>query len=351
MTDFRNPNRRTLLKGGAALLAAPAILPRSALGAEVLYVNTWGGGYTEVERKAFFEPFTKETGIEIRTVAPVSFSKLKAQVQSNNYEWDVSSITISEVRQALLENLLEPVDYTVLDKNKLAPGVIYKDVCVASTSLGTGLVYRKDKFPNGGPQTWADYWDAKKFPQIRGGFDQPYSMLAFALLADGVPKDKIYPMDLDRAFKKMSEIKPHIKVWWTQGTQSQTLIESGEVDMVPMWNGRAQELIDRGVPLEIMWPGTQVSFTQRFVPKGTPRAKLAWKYIEFTSLAKPMADFARGMNYGPSNPEAFKYLSPTEAAKMPSSEEHLKVGFIQDDEWLAPNLAKMRERWTQWIAG
>ena len=347
-------SRRTLLQGGAAstiILAAPTIITRPAKAADVLYVNTWGGVFTEAEQVSLFTPFTKATGIEVRPVAPVSMAKLKAQVQSNTYDWDVTEISMGEARQMIEENLLEKVDYTVLDKNKITPGTIYKDYSVASTSIGSGLVYRKDKFPNGGPQNWADFWDVKKFPGDRALIDQAYTIIAFALLADGVPRDKLYPFDLDRAFKKLNEIKPHIKVWWKQGAQSEELIRSGEVVMMSMWNGRAQGLIDKGVPLQIVWNGTQVTYSQRFVPKGTPRAKLAWKYIEFASQAQPMAEFAKRMYYGPSNPDSFKYMTAEETAKMPSAPENLKVTYTPNDDYLAPNLAKINERWAQWIAG
>jgi putative spermidine/putrescine transport system substrate-binding protein len=57
-----------------------------------------------------------------------------------------------------------------------------------------------------------------------------------------VPPDKLYPMDIEPAFKKLDQIKPHIKVWWTQGNQSQQLIRDGEIDMMSIWNARASEL-------------------------------------------------------------------------------------------------------------
>ena len=66
------------------------------------------------------------------------------------------------------------------------------------------------------------------------------------LLADGVPADKLYPLDLDRAFKKLDEIKPHITVWWTSGAQSAQLLNDGEVDMVMAWNGRVSALTKEG---------------------------------------------------------------------------------------------------------
>ena len=72
--------------------------------------------------------------------------------------------------------------------------------------------------------------------------NNPVRTLQFALVADGVPLDKVFPIDVDRAFKKLEQIKPHIKVWWTQGNQSQQLMRDGEVDMMVMWNARASEL-------------------------------------------------------------------------------------------------------------
>jgi putative spermidine/putrescine transport system substrate-binding protein len=38
-------------------------------------------------------------------------------------------------------------------------------------------------------------------------------MLEIALLADGVAPDKLYPLDLDRAFKKLDTIKKNT-IWW-----------------------------------------------------------------------------------------------------------------------------------------
>src|SRR5260370_39829661 len=76
----------------------------------IVYVHSHGGVWETSWRKAFFEPFTAQTGIAIRTVPGVSFAKLKAQVQTRNYEWDVVNIGEVEYAQAVLENLLEKVD-------------------------------------------------------------------------------------------------------------------------------------------------------------------------------------------------------------------------------------------------
>src|SRR6266851_9231844 len=83
-------SRRGVLALGAssALAGAPFVRP-SRSQTRTVYVNSYGGVWETSWRKAFFEPFTAQTGIAIRTVPGVSFAKLKAQVQTRNYEWDV----------------------------------------------------------------------------------------------------------------------------------------------------------------------------------------------------------------------------------------------------------------------
>ncbi len=193
-------------------------------------------------------------------------------MQTGNYEYDLINLGDSEFAQAVHDGLVEKVDKEAAKADQLPPSLV-REYGIVSYSLGTNIVYRKDKFPNGGPQSWADFWDVKKFPGPRCLFDRSFTCLAFALLADGVPIDKLYPMDLDRAFRKMDEIKPHIKVWWHDGAQSQQLIRDGEVDMIAMWSARAVDLIDDKVPLEIVWNGAELYWANLIVPKGDPNAK------------------------------------------------------------------------------
>jgi putative spermidine/putrescine transport system substrate-binding protein len=246
------------------------------------------------------------------------------------------------------EGLLEKVDKTAAKTDQLPPEIV-REYAITSYSLGTNIVYRKDKFPNGGPQNWADFWDVKRFPGPRCMYDRSFTCLAFALLADGVPADKLYPMDIDRAFRKMSELKPHIKVWWREGTQSQQLIRDGEVDMIAMWSARAVDLIEDKVPLELVWNGAEIYNSNLMVPRGDPNAKNAWEFCNFVAQAKPQAEFAMMLPYGPANLGARALMTEARLRQTPAWPDNIKVGFKHDAEWLAPRLAQIRERWTQWL--
>ena len=346
-------SRRAMLVAGAgSLVGAPAILRSAAASAEgkILYVNSYGGVWESSWRKAFFDPFTAASGIKIKTVPGVSFAKLKAEVQTGNYQYDQSNLGDSEYAQAAQEGLLERLDKGAANAAQLPPSLV-REFGIVSYSLGTNIVYRKDKFRNGGPQNWADFWNVKKFPGPRCLFDRSFTCLAFALLADGVPRDKLYPMDIDRAFRKMDEIKPHIKVWWHDGAQSQQLIRDAEVDMIAMWSARAVDLIKDNVPLELVWNGAELYWANLVVPKGDPNAKAAWQFAGFVAQAKPQADFATLLPYWPANPGARALMPEAKLRLTPAWPANEAVMFQHDTKWLAPRLAEIRERWTQWMTG
>src|SRR5262249_44965240 len=191
--------RNMLATAGGALIAAPFVRTSAQAQGKIVYVNSYGGVWETSWKKAFFDPFTTQTGIQIRTVPGVSFAKFKAQGQTRNYEWDVINMGDVEYGHAQLEGWAEKNDPLAAPTDQLPPRIV-RDYAITSYYLGTNIVYRKDRFPNGGPQSWTDFWDVRKFPGARCLIDRSFSCLAFALLADGVPADKLYPMDIDRAF-------------------------------------------------------------------------------------------------------------------------------------------------------
>src|SRR5262249_47038418 len=90
---FDRRRRRLLQTAGAAAVFGPLLVPeRTIAQPRPLYVNSWGGSFPAAQEAAYFKPFTALTGIPIRTVTPVSYAKIKAQVQSGRYEFDMTSI-------------------------------------------------------------------------------------------------------------------------------------------------------------------------------------------------------------------------------------------------------------------
>ena len=185
--------------------------------------------------------------------------------------------------------------------------------------FATILAYRTDAFEGKGkepPKTWVDLFDVKKFPGRRSMRKHPFDTIEQALLADGVPREKLYPLDFDRAFKKLDTIKKDIAVWWTGGAQTSQLLKSGEVDICACWNARAQAAIDDGAPVKLIWDPASVD-TGRLVDhqgyaqgRPVPRVRQVLR-----SIPARQAIFTKHLAYGPTHPDAYKTI-PAERAKV-----------------------------------
>jgi len=335
-----------LLRISLAAIAVSAALP---VYAQTVTITTAGGDYGNAIKEAMWAPAAKELGYDVREETQSDgLAALKMQVTSGAITTDIIHLGSPEGAQAAAQSLLEPLDYKIIDANSVPAGA-KSDYCYPFDSYGTVMSWNTKTYGDKGPQSWADFWDVKKFPGPRCLYDRSFSCLAFAMLADGVRPDKLYPMDIDHAFRKMSELKPHIKTWWREGSQSQQLIRDGEVDMIAMWSARGVDLIEDKVPLELVWNGAETYYANLLVPKGNPRAKLAWEFCNFVAQAKPQAEFAMLLPYGPANPGARALMTEARLKQTPAWPDNEKVSFQHDAAWIAPRLAQIRERWTRWL--
>ena len=220
---------------------------------------------------------------------------------------------------------------------------------MGTDTYATIIAYRTDKFGQHGPSSWADFWDVKKFPGRRAMHKHPIDTLEEALMADGVPMDKLYPIDMDRAFKKLDQIKSQVDVWWTGGAQTTQMLESGEVDMLPTWNARAQVVIDAGKPVALSWNQGIYSMEGWVIPKGDPNADLGRKFVTFCANAKRQAEFFDKLSYGPTNPRAYDYISKERAKSLPTAPQNLKLMVQSSTEWWGKNKEKAIERFNSWL--
>jgi putative spermidine/putrescine transport system substrate-binding protein len=347
--------------GLVALAAAGApsrVRPVSAQagsGGQVI-VRALGGNHLAAVEKAIFKPFTEATGIKVVPVPSVA-AQVLAQVQAGRAQVDV--LDIGEVSTMFLEKngALEPIPY---DQFKLTnpqdlDAPMRRPSMLGNIYAATVLVYNTQAFKAGTqPKSWAEFWDAEKFPGPRTLADAKTGSAAeleFALLADGVPAAQLYPIDVERAFQSLSRIKRHIVKWWQTGPMSSELLERKEVVLGGIWNGRVQDLIDKGAPLAIEW--NQAKRLRQFysIVKGAPNRANAARFLDFALQPKVQAELTRYVAYGPANRQAHQYVRPEDARKLPSTPAHFAAGFDQDGVWWSENLEKVNERWQSWILG
>ena len=314
-----------------------------------LTIVSWGGSFQEAQRKAFFEPFAKEFGINVVEDSPSDQAKIKAMVKTKNVTWDVVDLGSYYPDNIGRMGFLEPIDYSIVDKTDLLEKFA-AEYHVGTITYSTILAYRSDVFkkPNV-PTSTADFWNVEKFPGRRSLYDDPMANLTYAMVALGYPYDQVYPLTeekLDKAFKKLDEVKPHVTVWWTAGAQPAQLLTDKEVVMASAWNGRIEVVKRTGVPLEIVWNGAALQGDSWVIPKGTPNKELAMLYIAWASLPENNWRTAKYISYGAINKKSFPLVTGDYKGCLPSDFNAVQVH--TDFAWWSNNYSRIQERWLEW---
>ena len=349
-------SRRSLLKAAAASSAAltmPAVWT-SARAERKLVVRDPGGEYLTAFGEAFYEPFTKETGIAITnaTSEPDPIGQIRAMVETKNYVWDVALIAIAPTLTAVEWGVCEEIApaggpgafLSKIPEHMRTPYILGTNV------FATVMAYRTDTMKKA-PRDWKDFWDLDGLPGVRSLYKAPFDTLEFALLADGVDPANLYPLDLDRAFKKLDQVKDQIKIWWSTGAQTSQLLSSGEADVVSAWNGRAQLAINDGSPVALNWNQSLWTYEGWVILKGGPNVDLCREFVEFCAQGKQQALYTKSLAYGPTALDAYDHIDPAIAKTLPTYPENFKQSIEVNAKYWAQHQEAAQDRFNAWLLG
>ena len=343
--------RRNLLLGMAASASAAALPSftglRAQSGGRVVF-NGAGGSWQKNARQAWLTPFTEATGIDVVDVFPFDIGRLSAMVGTGTAEWDVTDIPAAMVGTAIKEELLETIDYGIINREGLPPEMFGEHYVVYGHFANLMIANSKRFTASKKPQSWTDYWDVERFSGPRTFRKLPSPQLEFALIADGVALDQLYPLDLARAFRKLDEIKPHVR-WWTSGAQSIQLVADREADMGTTFSGRATTARKQGVPIEINWNQAGLASLYFVVPKGAKNKDNAMRLINFIVQAAQQAKMANLNRTSPANSQAFAQIDAAIAPDLPTAPAHRSGMFHIDDSYWWENLGPIKQRFDEWL--
>ncbi|MGY4362894.1 putative spermidine/putrescine transport system substrate-binding protein [Bradyrhizobium sp. i1.3.6] len=339
--------------GPGAVMLAPV---KPALAADQVTITSYGGALQMSNRKAYFEPFAKATGIKVtEDEFNGEIAKVRAMVESKTVSWDVVDIAGSAAAQMCSDGIIETIDWNKLglDRARFINGDTHE--CGVPSFISTTVIaYDKDKLPNG-PKTIADLFDMQRFPGRRGLLKIPNGNLEWALIADGVAVKDVYkvldmPEGVDRAFRKLDTIKKDV-VWWQAGAQAPQLLADGQVVMTSAYNGRIYDAIkNSGKHFEIMWDAQAWGASVWTIPKGSAHRDAAYKFVAFAASAQAQADFARYIPYGPANKDAEAFVDPAIRPDLPTAPEHIRNGLRVDLVFWAEKGDELNQRFTAWLA-
>jgi putative spermidine/putrescine transport system substrate-binding protein len=333
-----------------ALAALAAVLLPAAAQTQLTVVN-FGGANANAQKKAFYEPIEKN-GVK---VVPVEYNgeqaKIKAMVETKKVTWDVVEVESPDVARGCDEGLFEKLDYAKIGaKGDFVPAAV-SECGVGIFVWSTVMAYNGDKVKTA-PVTWSDFWDVKKTPGKRGMRKGARYNLEFALMADGVAPADVYKVlatkdGAERAFKKLTELKPNIQ-WWEAGAQPPQFLVAGDVVMSTAYNGRIDAANREGKNLKITWTGGIYDLDYWTVTKGTPNKEAAMKFIAFASTPDAQAEYARNIAYGPTNNKALTKLDPKVLANLPTAPQNAKTALQFNVKFWADQGEELEKRFAAW---
>jgi putative spermidine/putrescine transport system substrate-binding protein len=158
-------------------------------------------------------------------------------------------------------------------------------------------------------------------------------------------------MDLERAFRALTRLRPSIRRFWDTGAISAQLLSDKEVVLGSIWNGRLQTIIDRGAPLGFEWNEHMIQVQALGVFKDARNRANAQRLIDFMMQPQVQAAYARDLQYGPTNLKAFEGLPPDQLERMPGSPRSRELGFIRSVDWWESNRERVNRQWSRWVLG
>ena len=330
--------------GGWAQTGAPRLTGRT------LTIATFGGAFLEADQRNFGDPFSQETGAKVTYIAtaPATTAQLIQQEQTGNVVWDLIENTDQGAIILRDGGYLEKWPADVYTHMKLTSNPTDFDEYVLGAGASSFVIACNSKLVAKCPATAKEFFDVRGFPGSRAIYGDPSWATVLALEADGVPANKVFPMDLNRAFAKLRQIKPSVKVWPTTSAQAQQLLEDGETAISFLAHGRAYIVKKSNPAIKVSWDGSLYSGGGLMMPKKSPNRDVAIAFVHwYLDHPKNQAGWSQALSYPTPTKQLLKLLPPDVADAMPTAHKSL----ARDAGWLAANNDTLQKMWQQFITG
>lgn len=312
-----------------------------------LTVATAGvGDYLDALTAAFFDAFAHDTGAVVRheQFGRDGTASLMAQIDEGEILWDVMLVPMNAVLDLSEQGYLNAIDYNVVDNTALYPQLTLQHG-VGAEIYSTTMVYSVSR--ETGPETWADFWDLKLFDGTRALRRSPVGTLEFALLADGVQIDKLYPLDTERAFAKLEKIRT-ATLFYEDSKQPVELVRTGQVGLASAWTVRTT-LPDVASLVKPVWNQGMISADAWVTPRGSQNTDVAMSFINYATRAVPTANFARLQPFGPVNQDALKLLKPELLETLPNYVGHFGLQFFENWSYWRDHRERLTAQFEDWL--
>jgi putative spermidine/putrescine transport system substrate-binding protein len=313
-----------------------------------------GGDLQQAQDSVFFAPFATTTALHPAVSSWTGgLGILRSRVEGGPYGWDLVLVTGDELLAGCDDGLFDKVAWPALGGRDHYLPIAGSDCGVGAAVTGLVLAWDRDKSP--ATPTWSDFWDVARYPGKRGLRRGARSNLEIALLADGVAPGDVYRTlrtddGIDRAFRKLDQIRPYL-VWWRNAATAVKFLASGEVLMTSA-DSVATVLANKATQRHfgLQWAGSLIGVQSWVVMKGSPEGADAVKLLVFMGDPARQATLFDVAPYGPTAKGANELLRPEQVASSPSAPANLAAGLPIDEQFWRDNGDKLNQRFDAWLA-
>jgi putative spermidine/putrescine transport system substrate-binding protein len=353
-------NRRGVLAAGASaagLFAMPSILRAED---KSLKVGVYGGYFQKSFDKHIFPEFTKATGIKVESVSEPTgeawLVQLEQAAKAGEAPADVSMMSQTSTLKGQSTELWVPIDPAKIKHyNDLLERFVnkYPDGRVAgigAVAWYITLVSNTKVFPTA-PDSWAALWDADKKDKL--GL---LALVSNSFLLEVTAKTFMggtNALDTEegqlKAFAKLAEVKPNVRLWYRDEAQFEQALKSGEIPMGQYYHDVTGLAAADGFPVRSTFPkegGIQDSGNW-VISRASKKIDEAHVFIDYMSQPAIQGLMSRKVGTAPTLKKDVLDLKPEEFAAVSSDIEPIIPRYdlyTSKSDWL-------NQKWTELIVG
>jgi spermidine/putrescine transport system substrate-binding protein len=324
---------------------------------ETLSLLVWEG-YAD---PSFLQPFEQSHHCKVVAAYMGSSDELVAKLRGGSASnYDVISPSSDVATSIVRAGLAAPIDLTKVPSYNQLSARLRDSPLVKANGQTYGvpfvwgpnpLLYDTATFAKP-PDSWSVLWD----PKYRGKislWDELSSvyMAAQVLGYDKPDPNQLYNLSdaqLDAVKKKLIELKPNIRKYWSTGGELTNLFQNHEVIAAMGWPLMTNELRKVNFPIGETIPRENTTgwIDHLMITVASPRKELAQEFLEYMIEAPTQKLVTDVTHYTPANPGTSQLLSADErkSLHLDDPDEYMKrIYFWQD----VPRRAKYNEIWNE----
>jgi len=324
---------------------------------ETLSLLVWEG-YAD---RSFLQPFEQSHNCKVVAAYMGSSDELVAKLRGGSASnYDVISPSSDVATSIVRAGLAAPLDLSKIPSYSQLSARLRDSPLVKAEGKTYGvpfvwgpnpLLYDTTVFAQP-PDSWKVLWDPKYKGKISLWDELSSVYLAAQVLGYDQPDpSQLYNLSdaqLEAVKKKLIELKPNIRKYWSTGGELTNLFQNHEVIAAMGWPLMTNELhkVDFPIGETIPKENTTGWIDHLMITAASPRKELAQQFLEYMVEAQTQKLVTDVTHYTPANPATSQLLNADErkSLHLDNPDEYMKhIYFWQD----VPQRAKYNEIWNE----